>query len=81
MNPLLALPLQFGVPGGPELLVIFLIGLIVVAIPAYFVYNDATKRGNENALLWTLATIVGGLLLNLVGALLVVILYLIIGRE
>ena len=57
------LPLQFGVPGGPELLIILLIGLVVgLLIPlalGYFVYNDATNRGNDNAALW--AVVVAGL--------------------
>ncbi len=75
------LPLQFGVPGGPELLIIFLIGLVLIALPAYFVYNDATKRNNENATLWTVATIIGGLVGSILGALLVVVLYLIVGRD
>ncbi len=70
-----------GIPGGPELLIILLIGLLLIALPAYFVYNDATKRNNDNAALWTVATVLGGLVGNIFGALLVVILYLIIGRE
>ena len=57
------LPLQFGVPGGPELLIILLIGLVIgLLIPlalGYFVYNDATSRGNDNAALW--AVVVAGL--------------------
>lgn len=75
------LPLQMGIPGGPELLVILLIGLVLIALPAYFVYNDATKRNNENATLWTAATVLGGLVGSIFGALLVIILYLIIGRD
>ena len=57
------LPLQFGIPGGPELLIILLIGLVVgLLIPlalGYFVYNDATNRGDDNAALW--AVVVAGL--------------------
>jgi predicted exporter len=57
------LPLQFGIPGGPELLIILLIGLVIgLLIPlalGYFVYNDATNRGNDNAALW--AVVVAGL--------------------
>ena len=53
------LPLQFGVPGGPELLIILLIGLLVPLALGYFVYNDATNRGDDNAALW--AVIVAGL--------------------
>jgi uncharacterized membrane protein len=74
-------PLQFGLPGGPELLIVLLIGLVIIAVPTYLVYNDATKRNNENAILWTVATLIGGLVGNIVGALLVVVLYLVVGRD
>ena len=58
------LPLQFGVPGGPELLIMYLliglvIGLLIPLALGYFVYNDATNRGNDNAALW--AVVVAGL--------------------
>lgn len=75
------LPLQFGIPGGIELLLIFVIGLVLIALPVYFVYNDAKKRNNENATLWAVATLLGGLVGNIFGALLIVVLYLIIGRD
>ena len=62
------LPLQFGIPGGPELLIVLLIGLLVPLVLGYFVYNDATNRGNDNAALWAVAvagltavTFLGGL--------------------
>lgn len=68
-------PLQFGVPGGPELLIL---GLIVLIIPfgmAYWVYNDAEKRGEDNAALWALA--VGGLTyLTLFGGFLALAVYI-----
>lgn len=70
-----------GLPGGPELLVLLLIGIIVTVLPAYFVYSDATKRNNDNAVLWTVATILGGLVGSIFGALLVLVLYLIVGRD
>lgn len=76
-----SLLLQLGVPGGPELLIILVIALFAVILPAYFVYNDATKRNNDNRILWTLATVIGGLIGSILGALLVVILYVIVGRE
>ena len=76
-----ALPLQFGIPGGLELLIIAIIGFVIAVIPAFLVYRDAKRKGNENATLWGVATLLGGLVGNLVGALLVVVLYLIIGRE
>lgn len=55
-------PLQFGFPGGVELLVLFGLFLIVPIVLgfglAYWVYTDADGRGDENAALWALA--VGG---------------------
>jgi hypothetical protein len=53
------LPLQFGMPGGPELVIIGLIFLIIPFALAYWVYNDAEKRGKDNAAFWAIA--VGGL--------------------
>ena len=49
------LPLQFGVPGGPELLIvllIFLIGPVVGFALAYYIYTDAENRGEDNGPLW-----------------------------
>lgn len=51
--------LQFGIPGGPELLIIGLFFIIIPFVMAYWVYNDAEARRNDNAALWALA--VGGL--------------------
>ncbi len=54
------IPLQL--PGGPELLIVGILGVFFVILPfvlAYWVYNDAEQRGDENAALWALAT--GGL--------------------
>lgn len=51
-------PLQFGPPGGIELLIIGVIGLLLLAVPfvlTYWVYTDAKKRGNDNAAPWALA--------------------------
>lgn len=63
------LPLQMGVPGGPELLIIAIVAIVVPFVLAYWVYNDAESRGEENAALWALAvgaltfmTLFGGLL-------------------
>lgn len=71
-------PLQFGIPGGPELLVILIIGLLFLILPfvfAYWVYTDAEQRGNENAALWALA--VGGLtFLTFFGGLLALAVYI-----
>ena len=51
--------LQLGIPVGPEFLLLGTIGLIVPFVLAYWVYNDATRRGNDSAALWAIA--VGGL--------------------
>jgi len=71
-------PLQFGVPGGPELIIIGLIVLLLLVVPfvlAYWVYTDATRRGNDNAALWALA--VGGLtILTFFGGLLAFAVYI-----
>jgi len=69
-------PFQFGVPVGPELLIIIaLLFLILPFILAYWVYNDAQKRGNDNAALWALA--VGGLtFLTFFGGILALVVYI-----
>jgi len=69
-------PLQFGVPVGPELLIIIaLLFLILPFILAYWVYNDAQKRGNDNAALWALA--IGGLtFLTFFGGILALVVYI-----
>ncbi|WP_280536084.1 hypothetical protein [Halopenitus sp. POP-27] len=50
-------PLQFGVPVGPEAVILALIVLwLVVSIGvAYWVYADATARDEEYAVVWALA--------------------------
>ncbi|MFB6101593.1 MAG: hypothetical protein ABEJ73_03415 [Haloplanus sp.] len=52
-------PLQMGMPGGPELLIILVFFLLVPFAMAYWVYQDAAKRGDDRAAFWALA--VGGL--------------------
>ncbi|MDS0297997.1 hypothetical protein NDI76_04515 [Halogeometricum sp. S1BR25-6] len=74
-------PLFPGIPGGPELLVIFLLGFVLGVAPAIFVYYDAGKNDNPHRLLWTVATLIGGLAGSFVGAGIVVVLYLVVGRE
>lgn len=72
------IPLQFGTPGGPELLIILIIGLFLLVLPfllAYWVYNDAQQRGNDNAALW--AVVVGGLtFLTFFGGILALVVYI-----
>lgn len=66
--------LQMGLPGGPELLIIAVILIVLPFVMAYWVYNDAEGRGNDNAALWALA--VGGLtFLTLFGGLLALAVY------
>ena len=73
--------LQFrGLPGGVELLIIGIIGLVFALIPAFLVYRDAMQRGNDEASLCSVAMLLDGLVGNSVGALFVVVLYLIAGR-
>lgn len=62
-------PLQFGLPGGPELVILGLVLLILPFVMAYWVYTDAERRGDDHAALWALAvgvftflTFFGGLL-------------------
>jgi hypothetical protein len=52
-------PIQFGIPGGPELLILGLLLLVVPFALAYWVYTDAAGRGDDSAAFWALA--VGGL--------------------
>ena len=67
-------PFQFGLPGGPELLLLGLVLLVVPFALAYWVYTDAERRGDDNAALWALAA--GGLTyLTLFGGLLAVAVY------
>lgn len=61
-------PLQFPILGGPELLIVVLIFLVPFAL-TYWVYTDATNRGNDKAALWaigvgvlTLLTFFGGII-------------------
>lgn len=72
---------QFGLPGGPEFTIFLLFALfslffvVLAFVLAYWVYNDATKRGEEHAALWALAA--GGLtLLSFFGGLLAVAVYI-----
>jgi len=68
-------PLQFGFPGGPELVIFGLIFLIIPFVMAYWVYTDAERRGEENGALWALA--VGALtFLTLFGGILALVVYI-----
>src|SRR5689334_17619002 len=50
-----------------------LIGLAIAAAIAFWIYNDAKKRGNPNAVIWAIV----GFFLGLIGLLL----YVLIGRN
>lgn len=68
-------PLQFGVPAGPLFVLFGLLFLLVPFLLAYWVYNDASERGNDDAALWALA--VGGLgLLTFFGGFLALAVYI-----
>ena len=67
-------PLQMGLPGGPELLIIGLFLVVVPFVMAYWVYNDAEKRGDDRAAFWALA--VGALtFLTFFGGILALVVY------
>lgn len=61
--------LQLGNVGGTNLVSFGVVVLIIAAVLAYWVYNDATGRGRDKAMLWalgvgvlTLLTLIGGLI-------------------
>lgn len=75
MDIAVMIPLQFAIPGGPEILIIGLLFLVIPFVLAFWVYNDSDKRGNENAALWAVA--VGGLtFLTFFGGLLALAVYI-----
>ena len=68
--------LQFGVPGGIELLIVLLITLLSLVVPlvvSVLIYRDAKGRGSRLALAWA----VGGFL----GSLVVWVLYSVVRDE
>lgn len=48
-------PLQFGVPGGPELLIVGVLLIVLPFVLANRVYTDAEARDDDRAALWALA--------------------------
>ncbi len=71
------------IPGGPELVIIFLIAFFLFVITVgitYWVYTDATERGNDNAVIWAIATFAGLFILGPLGVV-VPLAYLVVGRE
>jgi hypothetical protein len=69
------LPLQFGIPGGPELLIGLLIGPIVGFVLAYYIYTDAEKRGEENGALWAVVAGLASVAATPLGGLVVLFVY------
>jgi hypothetical protein len=67
-------PLQFGIPGAPELLVFLLILLIPIAI-GFAMYQYANSRGDENSALWAVIAAVASLVATPLGGLLVFVVY------
>ncbi|WP_254839914.1 hypothetical protein [Natronomonas marina] len=72
------LPLQFGIPGGPELLIVlllFVLSLVVPFVLAYYIYTDAERRGEENGALWAVVAGLAAIVATPVGGLLVLLVY------
>ena len=57
---MLRIALQSGVPGGPELLILFLSVVVPLAVSVY-VYRDAKRRNSRHALAWGLGSFFGSL--------------------
>jgi hypothetical protein len=56
--------LQFGVPGGPEIIVILftlLVSFVVPLLVSFFIYRDAKGRGSGHALAWGVGAFFGSL--------------------
>jgi len=80
-------PIPLQLPGGPELLILVLIGLFflvvsvaVAAGAAYWVHRDATRRGRDDATLWAVGTLAGFLFAGL-GGIAVLIVYLLVRED
>lgn len=72
------LPLQFGLPGGLELLIIGLVlfGLVLPFVLAYYIYTDAESRGMENGALWAVVAGIACLVATPIGGLVVLLVYM-----
>ncbi|MFB6122043.1 MAG: hypothetical protein ABEJ78_01110 [Haloferacaceae archaeon] len=56
--------LQFGVPGGPEILVILFVLFLSFVVPlvvSIYIYRDAKRRGSRHALAWGVGSFFGSL--------------------
>lgn len=74
------IPLFGPIAGGFKFLLFGLIGLLIAIGAAYWVYQDASGRGNGNAAIWAGGVLIAGLFLNMLGLLLVLGLYFVVGR-
>ena len=74
------LPLFGPIAGGIEFVLFGLVGLVIAIGAAYWVYQDADGRGNDNAVLWAGGVLAAGLFLNLLGLLVVLGLYFVVDR-
>lgn len=57
-------PLQVGVPGGTELLIVVLVLIVALVIPAvtgYWIGRDANRRGSDHHVAWGTMTFLSGL--------------------
>ena len=56
--------LQFGVPGGIEILIILLVFGLLLVVPvavSVLVYRDANRRNSRHAVAWAVGAFLGGL--------------------
>ncbi|PSP66034.1 hypothetical protein BRC85_11520 [Halobacteriales archaeon QS_1_69_70] len=69
------LPIQFGIPGGPEILIFLLIGPVIAVALAYYIYTDAEKRGEDNGALWAVVAGLASIVASPIGGLIVLFVY------
>jgi len=58
----MTLPLQFGVPGGVEILVLLFVFGLSIVLPlaiSVVIYRDAKGRGSRHALAWAVGAFLG----------------------
>lgn len=78
------MPLQVGIPGGPELLIVlflFVIALVVPAVVAVFIYRDANDRDSDHALAWGAAALLSGFAGGIFAGIVVWVLYYVVRDE
>lgn len=72
-------PLQFELAG--IFIVIALVSLLLTIGGTYWVYKDASRRGNDNVALWTIATLAGFVLGGFILGPGIMIVYYFVGRD